>query len=220
MPDQHGFLYDWQTLIAGGLAICAAVVTVVWAEGYSRRREKREVEGIKASLSVEIRAIIDVLLDAHQVLKSAASLLLANKALLAGKIGLVSGEENEKIRREWREIKASSIKFATELPEPTVYRASADRIGRLGELAPFVTAFYIALDRINVGVKVVTDVDMAASLSDEDARNMARLFEQACRTSLPLLTRLPPDEGDAELRKRIESLSWTGEETELQANRR
>jgi hypothetical protein len=180
VADQHGFLYDWQTLIAGVLAVGAAVLTVLGTETYSRRRDLREIEAIKASLGVEIKAILNVLLQAHY--------MLVNTARLA-------------------HIKPSSIKSATELPNPVVYRATADRIGLWGEAAPLVTSFYIALDRINVGVKVVvTDANPHATVDFGELRVIARLFEQACQTSLPLLSHLPPNEGDAELRPEIEAM--------------
>jgi hypothetical protein len=55
-------LDHWQTLVAGLLAVLAAVVTVWWTEGFSRRRERREAEAIKSSLAVEIKAFLNVLL--------------------------------------------------------------------------------------------------------------------------------------------------------------
>jgi hypothetical protein len=188
MADQHGFLYDWQTLIAGLLAVGAAVGTVAMSEGYSRRRERAETDAIRASLAVEIRAFLSVLLEAHDVL------VKAERAAHA---------------------KTSNIKTATDLPEPVVYRATADRIGRLGAIAPIVTSFYVALDRIKIVVRVVTDPpaprsDIATEPSTYlDAiaiRQIANPFEQACRTSLPLLSQLPPSEGDDELRSRIAAM--------------
>jgi hypothetical protein len=192
MADQHGFLYDWQTLIAGMLAVGAAVITVGISEGYSRRRERAQTEAIKASLGVEIKAILGVMLEAHKELS-----------------GLRGHPQ------------ASSVKIATEFPEPAVYRATADRIGLLGEIAPAVTSFYVALDRISIAVRVVTDpppprsdISMEPStyvLGSEDLRKIAGLLEQACRTSLPLLSKLPPGEGDDDLRAKIAAMKPLGD---------
>jgi hypothetical protein len=66
-------------------------------------------------------------------------------------------------------------------------------------------SFYVALDRINLTVNVVTDVDSGASIK-QGACDIADLIEQACRTSLPLLSELPPDDGDGELRAKIKAM--------------
>ncbi len=198
-------LFDhWQTLLTGLLAVGAAGFTVLWTEGYSRRREDREIAGIKASLAVEVRAIVRILLDAHEFLKNAAAILKQREHELAG----ADSPTQVLIRRGWTELKASTVKAGTELPDPTVFRASADRIGRLGDLAPLVTDFYVWLHRINVGVKVVT-VDLTATLGEEQLFEISRLFRHGCQKALPVLSKLPPDVGDADLRQRTKDISWT-----------
>jgi hypothetical protein len=57
------------------LAILAAVVTVVWTEGYARRRQTREVQAIRQSLAAEIRCIVRTLLQMHQRLKLSNSVV-------------------------------------------------------------------------------------------------------------------------------------------------
>jgi hypothetical protein len=62
------FLYDWQTLLAGLIAIAAAGIAVGGAEFFARRRANREIDAIRLSLAIEIRWLIAVLLETHQVL--------------------------------------------------------------------------------------------------------------------------------------------------------
>jgi hypothetical protein len=68
-----------------------------------------------------------------------------------------------------------NIRKATQLPEPVVYPTTADRIGRLGSLAPLVTGFYVALDRINLSANLVTDADTSDSIKFS-SRQIADLF--------------------------------------------
>jgi hypothetical protein len=44
------FLYDWQTLIAGGFAVFAAAMTLGGAEFFARRKRREEIEALRASL--------------------------------------------------------------------------------------------------------------------------------------------------------------------------
>jgi hypothetical protein len=85
---------------------------------------------------------------------------------------------------------------------PTVDPASVDRIGLLGLLAVSVTSFYSTIERLNFTVRFLTD-DPEEVASRENIEAVASLLEQACRTSLPLLSKFPFDERDAEFRAKI-----------------
>jgi hypothetical protein len=69
----------------------------------------------------------------------------------------------------------------------------------LGPLAVSVTSFYTAIERINFTARLITN-NPEELVSRENIEEVASLLEQACRTSLPLLSELPFDERDAEFR--------------------
>jgi hypothetical protein len=97
---------------------------------------------------------------------------------------------------------ARDLRSVVAFHRPTVYPASADRIGLLGPLAVSVTSFCSTIERLNFTVRFLTN-DPEELVSRENIEEVASLLEQACRTSLPLLSELPLDERDAEIRAAI-----------------
>ena len=199
------FLYDWQTLIAGVLALVAGIrhrcgdddiankqidasreeadrviaatreqtETTVRLE---RERVSSEVDALRKSLAVEIRQYIDILIKTREILRP------------------FSGPE--------KPMQARDLRSVAVFPRPTVYPASADRIGLLGPLAVSVTSFYSTIERLNFTVRFLTN-DPEELVSRENIEKVASLLEQACRTSLPWLSELSFDERDAEFRAKI-----------------
>jgi hypothetical protein len=174
-------LDHWQSLVGGLLAFLAAVIVVGGSEFFARQKEQRETDAIRASLAVEIRQTINVLIDTHKVFK---------RALDKG-----------------TQVTAGDLNRGARLPKPTVYEASADKIGLLGALAPGVASFFIAIDRIGVSVDVITNLPLGEVVDKTALGSLVALFEQACQRSLPLLDALPRVEADAEnIRARIEGM--------------
>jgi hypothetical protein len=95
-------LDHWQSLIAGVLAFVAAVIVVGFSELFAGRQRRREIAAIRASLAVEISEFIEWMTETHRVLT-----------------GLTTPQ-----------MRSNLTKF--ELPRPTVYPATADRIGAFG----------------------------------------------------------------------------------------
>ncbi|HEV3191729.1 MAG TPA: hypothetical protein VGY54_14565, partial [Polyangiaceae bacterium] len=67
------FFYDWQTVIAGGLAVAAAVIVGLFAlkaasiaVQAARQQEGREAEALRLSLTVEVRRLVNILLETHR----------------------------------------------------------------------------------------------------------------------------------------------------------
>jgi hypothetical protein len=201
------FLYDWQTVIAGVLALVAAWLTIRATKrsaereietsqaqtavaqkqiettvSLERERVSSEVDALRKSLAVEIRQYIDILITTREILRRR------------------SGPEKRMLARDLRSVVA--------FHPPTVYPASADRIGLLGLLAVSVTSFYSTIERLNFTVRFLTD-DPEELASRENIEAVASLLEQACRTSLPLLSELPFDERDDEFRAKIAKWSPT-----------
>ena len=123
-------LFDhWQSLTAGLAAIVAALIAVFGAEFFAWLRARREDKAVRASLAVEIRSLLNVLIDTHEIL-----------TLMEFPTG-------------------QSVASAAKPPRPTVYPATADRIGRLRrQLAADVTAFYSTLEWVRVRVNILGSV--------------------------------------------------------------
>jgi hypothetical protein len=173
-------LDHWQTLATGLIAIVAAVLAVGGPEFFARRRARRELIAIRASLAVEIRAFLRVLIDVCQITRTSMS--------------------------EGRIVSSPILLLATELPKPIVYPAIADRLALLGtSLAASVTAFFTDLDRLAAALKVVAERPQGVGPM-EDTAAVAERFQQVRHSSLELLSKLPPDDSDADLRSKIEAI--------------
>jgi hypothetical protein len=213
------WLDHWQTLIAGVLAFAAGLGTVVaaiWAIWVTRATARKQIDAsgkdareiiaatrdqtettvrlerervaseadtLRKSLAVEIRQYIDILIKTREILHRR------------------SGPEKRMRARDLRSVVAFN--------RPTIYPASADRIGLLGPLAVSVTSFYSTIERLNFTVRFLTNDPEEELVSHADIEAVASLLEQACRTSLPWLSEFPLDERDAEFRATISK--WDAE---------
>ena len=170
-------LDHWQSLAAGLAAILAALIAVFGREFFAWLRARREDKAVRASLAVEMRSLLNVLIDTHDILTS---------------MKFTMGQ---------------TIVAAAEPPRPTVYLATANRIGRLRrELAADVTAFYSTLEWVRICVNILGSAFRGDSPPSEEVNRLAHVFEQACRACLPLLSKLPPDPDDAAIRAKVESM--------------
>ena len=137
-----------------------------------RERVSSELDALRKSLAVEIRQYIDILIKTREILRRLSG---PEKRMLAG------------------DLRSLAVFYP-----PTVYPASADRIGLLGPLAVSVTSFYTTIERLNFTARLITN-DPEELVSRGNIEEVAGLLEQACRTSLPLLSS-SSDERDADFR--------------------
>jgi hypothetical protein len=187
----------WQTLIAGVLAFVAGVGTVVVAMRViaatreqtattvrlERERASTEVDMLRKSLAVEIRLYIETLITTREILRQR------------------SGPEKHMRARDLRSVVA--------FHPPTVYPASADRIGLLGPLAVSVVSFYSAIERLNFTVRFLTNDPEELVASRESIEKVTSGLEKACGTTLPWLSELSFDERDADFKAKI--AKWDAE---------
>jgi hypothetical protein len=171
------FLYDWQALLTGIFALGAAFLAVRAAHG----KERREVEAIRLSLAVEIRRLVNVLLQAHEAF-----------ALLSIK--------NQPPR-------ADDVVDMISRGRPVVYPATADRVGLLGRMAPHVVMFYANLKDLEHSGRM--SANPAGYVLPADLRALMNQIADACRRNvLPLLSELPPNtaDPDTERKAKIEAM--------------
>jgi hypothetical protein len=172
VPDA---LDHWQALIAGLVALLAAVIAVGVPDWRART-------ALRASLASEVRLYVDLLIQTREILRR------------------FSGPEKLMLARDLRSVAVFN--------PATVYPASADRVGLLGPLAVSVTSFYANIERLNFTARFLTH-DPEELVPRENIENIVRLVEQACRTSLPLLSELPFDDRDADFRAKIATWAST-----------
>jgi len=157
--------------VPGVLALGAALIAVRAA----RRKERREVEAIRLSLAVEIRRLVNVLLQAHEAL------------------GLLSSKNQSP--------PADDVVEMISRGRPVVYPATADRVGLLGRVAPDVVMFYANLKDLEHAGRMTAN--QGGYVPPADLRALMKLIEDACRQNvLPLLSKLPQDKADPDTERK------------------
>jgi hypothetical protein len=116
MSSSHGWLYDWQDLIAGSLGFGAAIGAVIFTLMSERRKEGRELQSLKRTLVAEISQFATLALKSHERIK---------------------GESKDK-----HGITLHELEEVTRFTEPVIYLNNANRIGALGDHAHEIVLFF------------------------------------------------------------------------------
>lgn len=155
VPPLFNVLDHWQALVAGLVALLAALVAVLGAEWFAHRRDRREVAAIRASVAVEVQQFIDTLLRVREMIRTGSS--------------------------EPNFTRLDLLRF-TQFHWPVVYPAMADRIGLLGPpQAKAVVGFYADVERLRYTAKLeATDLEDQISfivkLIDDTCRGACRCW--------------------------------------------
>jgi hypothetical protein len=126
----------------------------------ARQQEGREAEALRLSLTVEVRRLVNILLETHRG------------------FGLAL--------RTSRFPRADDVNEMISGGEPLVFPAVVGRVGLLGRGAPDVLRFYANLKDLGLAGRM-TARDPAEPVPPDDLRHLMRLIEQACQSALPLL---------------------------------
>ena len=195
------FLYDWQTLIAGVLALLAGFGTI-WVTRHianrqiaetrkqtettvrlERERVASEREAIRIALAEEIWWLLRHLLEVHKGLR-----------------------ELSVLSPGWS---ASVVRDYASLREPVIYPAIAGKIGFIPKLAPYLVAFYGSIEHLRSHVRTAT-ADPAQTLNSRKLDAMAEQFELAFQeNALELSQQLPELQANTELKEMIEAMGRT-----------
>jgi hypothetical protein len=180
-------LDHWQTFAAGVLTVGVAFIAGVFALGAAfiavrsaRQQERREVEALRLSLAVEIRRLVDVMLQTHEIF--------------------------DRVSRIGQSLLADDVVTEVSRGAPVVFPGMGDRIGLLGfRVAPLVLTFYTNLKGIEHAGRMAADP--AGFVQPNELRALMKLIEDACRQNvLPLLSKLPRDKTDPERKAKIEAM--------------
>jgi hypothetical protein len=118
------------------VAVFAAIVAVGGTEFFARRKERREIKALLASLSAEIRLYVDLLIKTRYLLK------VREKTFF--------GETASDTQRDLRDLAA--------LQPPAVYPAATEKLGLLDRpRAADVVTFYATIERFNFLVRAMSN---------------------------------------------------------------
>lgn len=173
----------WQTLLAGLIALVAAIITVFVTLNVERRKVAREIDALRKSLAIELRQIIPRALGAHISLQKLGS-------------------------KEDGPITARMVESLSRMPVPIVYPANAHKIGLLEGDAMDVVIVYGLLEIARDGVGRLMTYRTRDDISPIVVRKTAEAFLEACKYARSVLPKLRTgvashDDRDAELLQRI-----------------
>jgi hypothetical protein len=178
------FVDHWQTLLAGLVALVAAIITVGVTLRVERRKVDRELEALRKSLAVELRQLIPGALGVHGSLTKLGS-------------------------KTDGPITARMVESLSRMPAPIVYPANAHKIGLLEKDAMDVVIVYGLLDIARDGVvRLITTYRTPDNISPNVVLMTATAFLEACKYARSVLPKLRTgvashDDRDAELLQRI-----------------
>jgi hypothetical protein len=177
------FVDHWQTLLAGLIALIAAIITVFVTLKVERRKADREVDALRKSLAIELRQLIPRALGAHASLQKLCS-------------------------KTDGPITARMVESLSRMPVPIVYSSNAHKVGLLEGDAMDVVIIYglleIALDGVARLMTYRTPDDITPSV----VLKTAEAFLEACKYARSVLPKLRTgiashDDRDAQLLQRI-----------------
>jgi len=160
-------LFDhWQTVIAGFVALVAALITVWVTLRVERGKAEREVNALRKSLAVELRMQITRAADVYDGLRELASTAAA------------------------RPITARMVESKSRMPAPIIYSANAGKIGLLEGDGMSVVLVYTLLEGGRDGAARLMTSRTPDDITAVTVLSVADAFLTACQFALDLLPKL------------------------------
>lgn len=177
------FIDHWQTLLAGLIALVAAIITVFVTLTVERRHTDREIDTLRRSLSLEIRQLIPRALCVHTSLQD---------------LGRETGQK----------VTTRMVESLSRMPAPIIYLANAPKIGLLGRDAMNMVIFYQLLDTARDAVDRLMTSRKPDDISASVVLKTAEAFLCACKYAQILLPKFQTgiashDDRDVELLQKI-----------------
>jgi hypothetical protein len=158
-------LFDhWQTVIAGSIALVAAIITVLITLRVERRKADRELDALRKSLGVELR-------------------LQINRAFGVYFDLLALGSQPEPIT-------ARMVGSLSQMPAPIIFSANAGKIGLLEGDAMDVTAVYMLLEGARGFTAQLMTFRTPDHLAPAGVLSTANTFLAVCERARGVLPRL------------------------------
>jgi hypothetical protein len=170
----------WQTVIAGLIALIAAIITVRVTLRVERGKADRELDALRRSIAVELRQHIATALSAYDGLN---------------RLGSTPNPE----------ITARTVKRASRMVAPIIYPANAGKIGLLGAEATDVMIAYDHLEDARDRATRLVTPSTGDDVTGIPVKEMAAAFLEACEYARGVLPRLRT--GDPSLDAQDEALN-------------
>ena len=169
----------WQTLIAGLVALAAAIITVSVTLTVEQRKVDRELVALRKSLAIEVRQLIPKALAAHTSLK---------------KLGAKTDGP----------ITARMVESLSGLRAPIIYNANAFQIGLLEGDAMDVVIVYGLLETARESVRLMGTSRAPDDINPDIVLQAAAILLEACKYARTVLPKIRTgvaahDDRDAEL---------------------
>ena len=187
------FVDHWQTLLAGLIALIAAIITVFVMLKVERRQVEREIDALRKSLAIELRQIIPRALGAHTSLQK-----LGSKAD--------------------KPITARMVESVARVPVPIVYPANAHKIGLLEGDAMDVVIVYGLLEIARDGIGRLMTYRTPDDITPNVVLKTAEAFLEVCKYARSVLPKMRTgvaahDDRDDSLIKAITETATAAEPT-------
>jgi hypothetical protein len=195
MPWHYTTIVDlvdhWQTLLAGLVALIAAIITVFVTLNVERRKVDREIDALRKSLAIELRQLIPRALGAHTSLQ---------------KLGSTANGP----------ITARMVESLSRVPVPIIYPANAYKIGVLESDAMDVVIVYQLLEIARDGVGRLMTYRTPDDITPSLVLKTAEAFLEACKYARSVLPKMRTgvaahDAGDESLIKAITAKATAAE---------
>jgi hypothetical protein len=185
------FVDHWQSLIAGVLALVAAIAAVLLAIWNERRKAKRELASLRRALGVEVRQYTWNACRAHVQLK----------ALIVEHLS---------------PIPAIFVEDKAKLPPPQIYPNAVVNIGELGDCAANIVLFYNRIGTTREAAERLLRLRLKDDLPPGEVawavEGLIRISEVGIEILPQLKTGIATEDGpDAEVINRVQSEleDWT-----------
>jgi hypothetical protein len=180
------FLYHWQSLEAGMIALVAAIITVGITLNMERRRVSRELDAFRKSLAIELRLVARQSLSAHDALQKA-----------------IRDAPNNRIT-VWL------VGILVQLPSGIIYKSNAHRIGLLQNDAMTISVIYGLLEIARDATAALMRFQPSNNISPQLVAAVAKVLLEACNHAAGVIPRLRTgdafyDDNDDELVRNIRS---------------
>jgi hypothetical protein len=177
------FFYDWQTIIAGALALLAASLTI----RATKRSTDREIEASQAQIETTVRLERGRVSSELETLRKALAVELRLQIVRA--LGAYDGLYGLGFRPN-AAISARMVESKSRMAAPIIYPANAGKIGLLGAEAMDVVIVYDLLETARDGVARLMNFRFPDDINPTVVMGTADAFLTACMYARGVLPKL------------------------------